>query len=167
MWRLAQWGRPPAAANTASMPAKASRQGILAYWWNEMETHGPAFMGESQMSSPATARYSKGKMIGQRRARTSAMPARRASAPAAAGISCSISSNRVARSEGNILWAGAARVAGLIAEVRKRWSAGARPGKVAARSLAICSAADSSHAEGGPSSPLSTGSRVLRSTVSA
>ena len=49
--------RPPAAlrANTASTSANASRQGILAYWWKEIETQGPAFIGESQMSSAATA----------------------------------------------------------------------------------------------------------------
>ncbi len=62
--RLAQCGRPPWAAKTSSTALKGSSQGIAAYWWNEMETQGPACMGDIQMSSSFTVRNSKGKMIG-------------------------------------------------------------------------------------------------------
>ena len=71
--------------NTASTPANASATASWRTGGSEIETQGPAFIGESQISSPATARNSKGKMIGSRRRRTSAIASRKASGPRGCG----------------------------------------------------------------------------------
>jgi hypothetical protein len=129
---------PAPSRSTASISLKAGRQGILAYWWNEIEAPGPALNGLIQMSSPAARRNSNGKVIGRRRLRMWAMAAFRVGRPAARGSSYSISSKRMLRSDGKISWAGPTRRLGLPAmRMIRRCSGGVRIGTAAQMSQMV------------------------------
>src|SRR5262249_29437280 len=44
-WRLAQCGRPPRARNSGSTSRNSSCQRRRAYWWIEIDAHGPRLNG--------------------------------------------------------------------------------------------------------------------------